>query len=92
MLRPPGKSLLIHFDHAVNFPHKPEAGQEPDCTCEQEEAEHHDRCVTEVKEGGGCSLDIQLGYEVMDAVDCQIEGCEARGKETSPPPMIVLRT
>ena len=33
-----------------------------------------------------------LGDEVVDTIDCKVEGCEARSQKTAPPPMIVLGT
>ena len=59
-------------------------------TGEEEEEEHNDGGVSEVEEGGGGALDLELGDEVVDAVDGQVEGGEPRGQEASPPPMVVL--
>jgi hypothetical protein len=39
-----------------------------------------------------CRRGGDLGEEVVDAVDGQVEGGEAAGQETPPPPVIVLTT
>ena len=61
-------------------------------TSEQEEEENHDGRVSEVEEGRGRSFDLQLGDEVVDAVDEQVERGEAAGQVTAPPPVIVLES
>ena len=60
-------------------------------TRKEEEAEDHDAGVAEVEEGGGGAHDVELGDEVVDTVDGQVEGGEAGGQETPPPPVIVLQ-
>lgn len=60
-------------------------------TCEEEEDEHHDGGVTEVEDGAGGSYDLQLGEEVVDGVDKQVDGREATGQEGTPPPVVVLQ-
>ena len=60
-------------------------------TCEKEEAENHDAGVSEVEEGGGSSLDVQLGEEVVHAVHGQVESGEPAGQEAPPPPVVVLQ-
>jgi len=42
--------FLINFDHTVDLPNKPKAGQESNCACEKEKAKDHDRGVTKVEE------------------------------------------
>ena len=59
-------------------------------TCEQEEGENHDGGVTEVQEGRCGSLDLQLGDEVVDAVDEEVERGEPARQVTAPPPVVVL--
>jgi len=71
-----GQAALVHLHHAVDLPDEPEAGEEPDGACEQEEAEDHDGGVAEVEEGGGRAHDVQLGDKVVHAVHRQIEGSE----------------
>ena len=60
-------------------------------TCEEEEYEHHDRGVAKVEDGAGGSYDLQLGEEVVDGVDKQVDGREAAGQEGAPPPVVVLQ-
>ena len=60
-------------------------------TGEQEEEENHDGRVSEVEEGRGRSFDLQLGDEVVDAVDEQVERGEAARQVASPPPVVVLK-
>lgn len=56
-LRQEGVSLslspLVHLDHTVDLIYKPEAGEEANCTCEEEEDEDHNQRVSEVEEGAG---------------------------------------
>lgn len=85
-------AVLIHFDDTVDFPDEPEGGEKSDRSCKKEEAEHHDGGVTEVEEGGGPALDVQLGEEVVDAVAGQVEGREPAGQEAAPPPVVILST
>ncbi len=59
-------------------------------TCEQEEGENHDGGVTEVQEGRCGSLDLELGDEVVDAVDEKVERGEAACQVAAPPPVVVL--
>lgn len=81
---------LIYFDNAVDAPHEPEASHEPDGTCQEEEQEDHDGRVTEVEESRGSVFDVQLGHEVVAAVDEEVAGGGAGAEEGSPPPVIVL--
>ncbi len=60
-------------------------------TRQQEEEENHDGRVTKVEECGRRPFNLQLGYEVVDAVDEQVECGEPTGQETAPPPVIVLK-
>lgn len=77
------------FHHPV---HKPGSRCAPrPLTCEEEEDEHHDGGVTEVEDGAGGSYDLQLGEEVVDGVDKQVDGREATGQEGTPPPVVVLQ-
>ena len=48
-------------------------GKDPDAlTSEKEEDQHHDQCVAEVQEGGGCSCDGQFGDKEMNRVQKEI--------------------
>ncbi len=59
-------------------------------TCEQEEGENHDGGVTEVQERRCGSLDLELGDEVVDAVDEKVERGKAACQVAAPPPVVVL--
>ncbi len=59
-------------------------------TSEKEEEEDHDGGVAEIEKGGGCSFNLQLGDEVVHAVDEQVEAGKAAGQEAAPPPVVVL--
>lgn len=82
----------VHLDYTVDFIYKPEAGKETDGTCEEEEDEDHDHGIAKIEKGAGCSYDLQLGEEVMDSVDEQVDRREATGQERAPPPVVVLCT
>ena len=58
---------------------------------EKEECEDHDGGVSEVEEGRCRPFNVQLGNEVVQTVDEQIESRETGGEETAPPPMVVLQ-
>jgi len=59
-------------------------------TGEKEEEKTHNEGVSEVEERAGESLNLEFGGVEMDAVDEEIDGCEAGRHERSPPPVIVL--
>ena len=59
-------------------------------TGKEEEEEDHDGGVSKVEECGCGPLDLQLGHEVVYAVDEQVEGGEAGCQEGPPPPVVVL--
>ena len=59
-------------------------------TCEEEEDEDHDHGIAKVEKGAGCSYDLQLGEEVVDRVDEQVDRREATGQERAPPPVVIL--
>lgn len=84
--------ILIHFDHTVDLWHKPETCKESDGSCEQEENKDNHCSVSKVEECGGEALHLQLGEEVVDAVDEEVDGREAWGQERPPPPVVILRT
>lgn len=42
--------FLINLDHTINFSYEPKAGEESDCTCEDEEGEDNNRSVSKIKE------------------------------------------
>lgn len=67
----------IDLDDAVDLGDKPEAGEEADGSCEQEEQEDHDEGVAEVEEGAGDTLDLQLRHVVVDAVEEEVDRREA---------------
>lgn len=85
-------SALVHLDHAVNLIYKPEAGEEANGTCKEEEDEDHNHCVTKVEDSTGRSNNLQLRKEVMHSINKQIDRCEAAGQEGTPPPVVVLST
>lgn len=82
----------VHLDHTVDLGNKPETGKEANCTSEQEEDESHDHGVSKVQDGASQSSDLQLGEEVMNGIDKEIDSSEAAGQEGAPLPMIVLST
>ena len=59
-------------------------------TCKKEEYKHHDEGVSEVKKGADKPRDGELRYEVVDAVDEEIDSRESTSQERSPPPVVVL--
>lgn len=59
-------------------------------TSEQEEDEGHDGGVSEVQDGAGQACDLQLGEEVMNGVDQEVDSSEAAGQEGAPLPVVVL--
>jgi len=87
-----GGSSLVHLHDTVDLPHKPEAGEKSDTSCQKEETEHHDARVTEIQEGRRRPLDVQLGEEVVDAVHGQVERSKTTCQEAAPPPMVILST
>lgn len=82
---------LIDFDDTVDFSDEPEAGHESDGAGEEEKQEDHYEGVSEVEEGRGGVLYVELGDEVVAAVDEQVAGRGARAEEGAPPPVVVLR-
>lgn len=82
---------LIDFDDTVDFSDEPEAGHESDGAGEEEKQEDHYKGVSEVEEGRGGVLYVELGDEVVAAVDEQVAGRGARAEEGAPPPVVVLR-
>ena len=60
-------------------------------TSEKEEDQHHDQCVAEVQEGGGCSCDVQFGDKEMNRVQKEIHCSTSASQEGTPPPMIILQ-
>lgn len=63
-----------------------------DLTCEKEKDKDHNHRVAEVQDGASSSNNLQLGEEVMYAIDKQVDRCEATGQEGTPPPVIILDT
>lgn len=61
-------------------------------TCEKEKDKDHNHRVAEVQDGASGSNNLQLGEEVMYAIDKQVDRCEATGQEGTPPPVIILDT
>jgi hypothetical protein len=86
------KKGLVHFDDGVNLADEPEAGEEAHGSGEKEEEEHHDERVAKVQESARSVVDLKFRRKVMTTVDEEIDGGEATGEETSPPPVIVLGT
>jgi len=41
-------SQLIYFHNAIDFPDEPKAGEESDCSGQQEEQENHNKSVAKV--------------------------------------------
>lgn len=83
---------LVHFDHAVDLSDEPETGEETDCTSEQKKDESHDHSVSKVKDGTGQSSDLQLGEEIMNGINQEVDSSEATGEEGAPLPVVVLST
>jgi len=81
---------LIHFDNTIDLSYKPKAGEEANCSSEEEEEENHDKRVAEVEQSGNCALNGQFGHEVVNTVHKQIERGETTCEIRSPPPMIIL--
>lgn len=77
----PSLSALVHFDDTVDLRHEPETCEKADRSCNNEEQENNDRCVAKVKEGVGEAGHLELGEEVMDAVEEEIDGSEATCQE-----------
>lgn len=84
--------MLIHLHNTVDLTNKPEASDEPNGTCEDEEEEDHDEGVPKVQHSGHNTMYAQLAEEVVDAVDEQVESCAARCEEAAPPPVVILST
>ena len=61
-------------------------------TCEHEESENHDECVSEVEERADEALDVELADVVVHAVEEEVDGSEAARHEGAPPPVVVLGT
>lgn len=83
---------LVNMDDAVDFGDEPEAGEEADGTCEQEDDEGHDECVAKEEESVEKAFHLQLRDIVVDAVQEEVEGRETARQERSPPPVVVLST
>ena len=66
------------------------AGTEADGAGEEEESECHQRHVAEEQEARNQLDDLQLGEEIKDGIEIQVQGRRARRKESAPPPVIVL--
>ena len=60
-------------------------------TCEEEEEEDHDDGVSKVEERAGKANNLRLGVVVVDAVEEEVDGCEAWCEERPPPPVVVLQ-
>lgn len=65
-------NYLVYFHNTVDFWHEPEAGEESYRACQQEEQEHHDKCVAKVEEGADKAGDLQFTHEVVYAVNKEI--------------------
>lgn len=81
---------LVDLDDAVDFPNEPEAREEANGARQQIEEEHHDERVAEIEETGRIALDLQLGIEIMTAVEEQVHRREARSEIGPPPPVVIL--
>ena len=55
----------------------------------EEEKDEHER-VSKVQESGDPALDVQLGEEVVDTVDEEVQCSTPTCQETSPPPVVIL--
>lgn len=82
----------VHFDHTVDLPREPETGEKSNGSCEQKEAKDHDTCVTEVQECRSAPGYLQLGDEIVNTINGEVESREATCKEASPPPVVILCT
>lgn len=83
---------LVDFDNTVDFSDEKEGGKETNGSRHNEEQEHNDERVAKVEKHAGGIGQAELGLKVVDAVDEEIDGGEARGDEASPPPVVVLGT
>ena len=81
---------LLNLDSAINFLDKEEAGIETNGPSKQEQLNGHDEGVAKVEKARKNLCDLQLREEVEDRVEEHVEGRSTRGKERSPPPVIVL--
>lgn len=59
-------------------------------TSQQEEKKHNDEGVTEIQEGTGCSMNLQLGHKIVNTVSKEVHRGETTGQERTPPPVVVL--
>lgn len=59
-------------------------------TSKQEKDESHDHGVSKVQDGAGQPRDLQLGEEVMNSIDQEVDGGKAAGQEGTPLPVVVL--
>lgn len=87
-----GLNYLINLHNTVDLGNKPEASKEANRSCEQEEQEDDDSGVSKVEEGRCETFHLQLGEEVVYAVDEEVDGSEATREERSPPPVVVFCT
>lgn len=83
---------LVDFDDSVNLGDKPETSKETNCTSQQEEKKHNDEGVTEIQEGTGCSMNLQLGHKIVNTVSEEVHRSETTGQERTPPPVVVFST
>lgn len=83
---------LVHFHYSIDLGDKPETGKETNCSSQQEEKEHNDKCVTKIEEGTSCSMYFQLGDKIVNTVAKQIDCCKTTGQEGTPPPMVIFGT
>ena len=61
-------------------------------TSEEEEDQGHDHGVAKVQYDGGQPADLQLGEEVVDGIDQEVDRRETAGQERTPLPVVVLET
>lgn len=59
----------VNLDNTVDLCNKPKAGKESNSTCQHEEQEYHNKCISEVKETTRRSMDFQLRHKIMYTVN-----------------------